>query len=119
MTIGAKTLLSDATRFGNSSSRRDSRILSSLPERVADKIADDGQFLFAGNGVRLDELTPFDRQSGLFQKLDLLSDFGKRNQRILRAVGEEQPLAGCDRRKFGEQFLRLEDIAADANQAGK
>ena len=70
----------------------------------AHKFADDGHFLRAVNGVFLGKLVPFHIQPGGLQLADLPLRFRKRQQRIVMAVGDEQPLRPGDRRQVAERF---------------
>src|SRR5206468_3476258 len=94
---------------------------ASALHRVAepDEIANDPQFIFAGDRVAFRKLMPRDVKALGFELVDLLAHDAKGNQRIIRSVRDEKALLPGHWRNLLEQPLRLVHAAADANQTCK
>src|SRR5208283_5446904 len=80
---------------------------SAIPSTGAHKIADHGDFLFAGDGVRLHKFVPFDGQAGGLEQGNLPAHLVDGNHGVARSVRHEQALLARDGRKFPHQFFRL------------
>src|SRR5437867_2667842 len=66
--------------------------------------------------MRLGELAPGYVEPGGLELFDLPPGGGAGDKRVLSAVGKEHSLLSGDGRQFTQQFVRLVDVSADADQ---
>src|SRR2546423_360807 len=84
-------------KIQNSKSRGGSNTNIQIPKNSAlrgwiagaNEIADDSQFLLAGDGMAFGKFVPFDAQTGRFENVNLLAHHGKGDHRVEHAMGDQ------------------------------
>ena len=81
------------------------------------KLSDHLQLRLPGNRVRLYKLMPLDLQARRLKSFHLLTRGRERHHRVERAMRHEQTLLLPHRRKFRQQFFRLQDVTTNPHHA--